>query len=159
MKCCEYCPRRYIHNTRLESLNRDKQSILLDTFVSYEENEVLWILPQKLYSKHFIFCPRRYIHNTRLESLNRDKQSILLDTFVSYEENEVLWILPQKQYSKHFIFFIADEWAEYAGVLNNTRVERPASLKVLCLIGPICKLGRKWSVVNTAPEDIFTTLG
>jgi hypothetical protein len=40
---------------RLEMLVRDKQSNLLDPFVSHAKNEVLWIHTQGPYSQHFIF--------------------------------------------------------------------------------------------------------
>ncbi len=37
-----------LHFIRLERSANDKQSSLLDKFISYEENEVLWIRPQVL---------------------------------------------------------------------------------------------------------------
>jgi len=37
-----------LHYTRLRRLAGDKHSSLLDPFVSYEENEVLWIWPQSI---------------------------------------------------------------------------------------------------------------
>jgi hypothetical protein len=73
MKCCEYDPRGHIHNTSfsskfknepnklvlhyamLERFTTRKHSSLMDPFVSYEENEVLWIQPHGPYSQNFIF--------------------------------------------------------------------------------------------------------
>jgi hypothetical protein len=43
-----------LHYIRQERFAADKQPSLLDQFVSYEENEMLWILTQELYSQHFI---------------------------------------------------------------------------------------------------------
>jgi hypothetical protein len=99
---------RVLHYTRLERLARDKHSSLLGPFVSYEENEVLWIWLQVSYSQHFIFLVTYHwtqqaivLHYTRLKWLARDKRSCLLDPFVGYEENEVLWIQLQVLYSQH----------------------------------------------------------
>jgi hypothetical protein len=39
----------------LDMLVRDKWSSLLGPFVSYKENEVLWIQHKQPYSQHFIF--------------------------------------------------------------------------------------------------------
>jgi hypothetical protein len=44
-----------LHNTILERLANDEDPSLLDLFVSYEENEMLWKGPQGQYSQHFIF--------------------------------------------------------------------------------------------------------
>jgi len=46
---------RVLHNTRLERLARDKHFSLFYPFVSYEENEALWIRPLVPYSQHSIF--------------------------------------------------------------------------------------------------------
>ncbi len=40
---------RVLHNTRLERLAKHKHSSFLGPFVSYEENEVLWIQPKAFY--------------------------------------------------------------------------------------------------------------
>ncbi len=86
-----------LYYTRPEKLDRVKHSSLLGPFVSYEENEVVWI--QLIPSQHFIFFLNyelaqyvRVLHYTRPEKLDKDKHSCLLGPFVSYEENEVLWI-------------------------------------------------------------------
>jgi hypothetical protein len=44
-----------LHYTGLGGLARDKQSSLLDQFTSYEENKVIQMLLQVLYSQHLIF--------------------------------------------------------------------------------------------------------
>ncbi len=44
-----------LHYIRQERFAADNQPSLLDQFVSYEENEMLWIVTQELYSQHFIF--------------------------------------------------------------------------------------------------------
>ncbi len=69
-----------LHNTKLERLGKYKPSSLSGLFISYEENEVLWIQPQGLYSQHFIFFVTyesaqevRLFHNYKLERLTSDK--------------------------------------------------------------------------------------
>ena len=42
---------RLFHNTKLEMLTSDKHSNLLGQFLSYEENEVLWIRTLGLYTQ------------------------------------------------------------------------------------------------------------
>ncbi len=44
-----------LHYTRLERLASDKHSSLSGSLVSYDKNEVLWILTLGLYSQYFIF--------------------------------------------------------------------------------------------------------
>ncbi len=44
-----------LHYTKLERVAKNKHSSLLEPFVSYEENEVLWIRAQGQYSQHFFF--------------------------------------------------------------------------------------------------------
>ncbi len=41
---------RVLHNSRLKGLASDTYSSFFDPFVSYEENEVLWILTQIFFS-------------------------------------------------------------------------------------------------------------
>jgi hypothetical protein len=84
----------------LDILVSDKHSSLLDSFVSYEEIGVLWILSQGLCSKHYMFFITykwaqwaRVLHYTRLERFATDKRSSLLGPPVSYEESEVFWIV------------------------------------------------------------------
>jgi hypothetical protein len=48
-------PNKQLYFTRLERLSNDEHSSLLVAFISYEENDVLWIQPLGLYSRHFIF--------------------------------------------------------------------------------------------------------
>ncbi len=45
---------RLLHYTMLERLATEKHSGLLGPFLSYEENEVLWIRAREPYSQHFI---------------------------------------------------------------------------------------------------------
>jgi hypothetical protein len=47
------------HNTKLERLTNDKRSNLVGQFLSYEENEVLWIRTQENNSK--IACSINYV--------------------------------------------------------------------------------------------------
>jgi hypothetical protein len=66
MKCCEYGPGSIFtmllfivgpvklkHHNEYERLAADKHTSLLDPFVSYDENEVLWIWTQELLSQCF----------------------------------------------------------------------------------------------------------
>ncbi len=69
-----------------------KHSSLLGAFVSYEENEVLWIQAQVPYSQHSIFFiiyelaqQVRLFRTTKLERLTSDKHFNLLGQFLSYE--------------------------------------------------------------------------
>ncbi len=87
------------HNTWLERLAEDKHSCLLDPFVSYTKNEVLWIYTLGLYSQNFIFFvaykwaqKARVLHYAWLERFAQDKYSCLLEPFKTYEENKVLRI-------------------------------------------------------------------
>jgi hypothetical protein len=105
-----------LYTTKLERLVWYKYSSLLGLFISYKENEVLWIWPLGPYSQHFIFIvtyeqtlKARVLYTTKLERLGGYKHSSLLDLFVSYEENEVLWIQPLGPYSQHFIFIVTYE--------------------------------------------------
>ena len=53
---CEMGPIDYLlHYTKLEMFARENCSSLLSPFVSWEENEALWIWFQGPYSQHFIF--------------------------------------------------------------------------------------------------------
>ncbi len=98
-----------LHYIRFEKLAVDRCSSLLDPFMRYEGNKVLWVWHHGPFSQNFIFfiiykCAQqaRVLHYTRLESLARDKSSSPLGPFVSYEENEVLWIWSQKlELSQH----------------------------------------------------------
>ncbi len=125
-----------LHYLRLERLATDKYTTLLDPFVSYEENEVLWIWPQGLYSQPFILFltyewdqKARVLHYIKVERLATDKYTTLLDPFISYKENEVLWIRPQGLYSQPFILFLIYKWDPKARVVHYTKVERRASDK------------------------------
>jgi hypothetical protein len=76
-----------------KNLDRDIHSSLLGPFISYKENEVLWIWRRE----QFIFfvtyrCAQqaRMLNNAWLERFTRDKHSILLDQLVSQKENEIL---------------------------------------------------------------------
>ncbi len=42
-----------LHYTWMEGLARYKHCILLGAFISYEENEVLWLWPLRPCSQHF----------------------------------------------------------------------------------------------------------
>jgi hypothetical protein len=46
---------RVLDHNRLDMRVWDKHSSLFDSFVSYKENEVMWMRPQGTYSQHFIF--------------------------------------------------------------------------------------------------------
>jgi hypothetical protein len=66
----------------------------MDPFVSYAENEGLWIWPHGLYSQHFIFFliykrvqRAKVLYYSKLENLVTDKHSSLLGPFLSYTEN------------------------------------------------------------------------
>jgi hypothetical protein len=85
---------RVLVHTRLERLACDKNSSLLGKFMSYKENEVLWMWILETYSQHFIFFvaykwaqQARVYNYTRLERLSSDKNSSLLGQFMSYEQN------------------------------------------------------------------------
>ncbi len=125
-----------LNNNRLEKLATNKHARFLGPFVSFGENEVLWIRDQGPYSQHFIFFATYkwaqkawVLNNTRLEKLASNKHSSLLGQFLSFGENEALSIRDDGPYSQHFIFFVTYEWAQKAGVLNNTMLEKPASNK------------------------------
>ncbi len=124
IKCCEYDHNSNLQNFLCNLTNRHNMlecyslasnptklshSSLLDLFVNYEENKVLWI-PSVIFTTLHFLCNLRigpisscditlfYYHMlcyTRLEMLARDECSSLLGPFISYEENEVLWIRPQ----------------------------------------------------------------
>jgi hypothetical protein len=122
-------------------LESDKCSNLLGLFISYEGNEVLWIQPLGPYSQHYIFFITyesahwpKLLDNIKLERLASDKHSNLLGLFISYKENEVLLI---------------------GAVLHNIKAGMVCQWETLKLIRPVTK---KWSIVNTAPGPIFTTL-
>jgi hypothetical protein len=117
-----------VHYTRLERHFCDKHSSLLGEFVSYKENEVMWI--RSLVTIYFIsFVTYQWaqkataVHNIRLEKLYCDKLSSLLEEFVSYKENEVLWIWPLWPYTQHFISFVTYQWAQKATVVHYIRLE------------------------------------
>jgi hypothetical protein len=61
----------------------------------------------------------------------------------------------QGLYSKNFIFFVNYKWAQYAGVLQYTRVERHAKDKHSSLLGPFVSYDE---ILNTAPGTVFKTL-
>ncbi len=61
-------------------------------------------------------------------------------------------------YSQHFIFFATYEWAQKARVLVTGKPFRHVCSLMLQLIGPMCKLRRKWNAVNMVSEVIFTTI-
>ncbi len=91
--------RLVLHYNRVEMLVRNKHSSLLDLFVSYTKNDVLWIRTVSFCTQHFIFFVSYEwvqlawtLNYARLERLARNKQFSLLGTFVSYKINEVLWI-------------------------------------------------------------------
>jgi hypothetical protein len=78
----------FLNNTLLEKLASDKCFSILGSFISYEENKVLWILPLGPYSQHFVFFKTykwaiwaRVLHCTTLEGLVRDKHSSLFCPF------------------------------------------------------------------------------
>ncbi len=119
-----------------------QHSSLLGAFVSYKENEVLWIRPLWHYSQHFIFFTAyewsqqaRALHFSGLERLAKDKCTSLLGTSISYKENEVWWTGPPGQYSRHFIFFVTYGWAQQARALYYSRLERLAKDKHSSLLG------------------------
>ncbi len=129
------------HYTRLERLTRDKHPNLLGPLASYEENKVMWICVQWLYTQHFIFFVTlkytqqvRVLLYTRLKKLAKDKHSSILRPFMSYEENIVLWIWLDGLYSQQFIFFITFKWAQKARVLHYTRLERLVKEKCSTLL-------------------------
>ncbi len=79
---------RVLHNVKLERLTRDNHSSLLGSFLSYEENEVLWIQTLGTYSKHLIFFviyksiqKARVLNTIKLERLDNDKHYCLLGLF------------------------------------------------------------------------------
>ncbi len=99
----------------IDRLASDKHSSLLGTYVSNEENEVLWIWQQTnklecfsptifsaksriIFKTLFFFITYEWAQWARLFApgkpfqLSVIKHSILLGPLVSYEEKEVLWI-------------------------------------------------------------------
>ncbi len=85
---------RVLHNTKPERLAKDNHSNLFSPFVSYDENELLWLWYLRLYSQHFILFvthtwaqKARVLHYAKAERLTRDKHSSLFSPFVSYDEN------------------------------------------------------------------------
>ncbi len=93
----------------------------------------------------------------RVRMLTRDNHSCLLDPFVSYEEKEVIWMQLLAPYSIHFIFFVIYKWVQWASFKLHYG-EKACLGQTLQLIGPFFNLGRKLSVLSTAPGTVFTTL-
>jgi len=88
-----------LHKTTLEKLDSNKHSNLFGLFISYIENEVLWIQSQRPYSQNFNFFvtyesaqQARVLHKTTPERLASNKHSNLFGLFISYYKNEMLWI-------------------------------------------------------------------
>jgi hypothetical protein len=76
-----------------------QHSSLFSPFISFEEKEVLWLVPLWLYSQHFVFFityewtkyVRVFVPGKPFQP-SGPKHSSLLGAFVSSEENEALWI-------------------------------------------------------------------
>ncbi len=129
--------------TLAETLVSEKHSSLLGPFVSYEENEVLWIRTQRPYFQNFSFFVTEErsrwaseFHHTRAERLVSEKHSSLLSPFVSYKENEVLWIQTQGLYLQNFIFFVTEERSWWASELHHTPAETLVREKHSSLLSP-----------------------
>jgi hypothetical protein len=84
-----------LNYSRLEMLVREKHSCVLDPFISYIKNEVLWIHSLVLYSQPFIFFETYKLTN-KLEcyitlvwkGLPGTKTLAIGPLFISYEENK-----------------------------------------------------------------------
>ncbi len=78
---------RVLHYSRLERLARDKQSSLLGQFISYEENKVINMLLQVLYSQHLIFIIT-YEWDNKLECyITLDSKGLLGTNNLAYLAN------------------------------------------------------------------------
>ncbi len=94
-------------------LFREKQSSLLESFISCKEIETLLIRSQESYSQNFIFFATfslaqkaGVLYYIRLDMLAREKHPSLFYSFISYKEIEALLIWSQESYSQHFILFV-----------------------------------------------------
>jgi hypothetical protein len=93
-----------------------QHSSLWGSFLSYQENEVVWKSCLVQYSWYFIFfLAYKWVQKARVFVRGMPFQpsvmwhSSLLSSFLSYKENEQLWIQSLVQYSRHFIFFVTYE--------------------------------------------------
>ncbi len=101
-----------------------------------------------LTDRHLVEVAMRHLTYTTVSWLTR--------VFVSYKENEVLWIQLLESYSQHFIFLITCELPNKLECLYLYAFTAWCNV-TLQLIGPIHKLQRKWSVVNTASGVVIIT--
>ncbi len=103
---------RVLHYAKAERLDRDKHSCLFSPFVSYKENELLWIWYLRLYYQHFIFFVT-YKGPKKLECSITPRQKGLPGTrtlaysvhlYVTMKMNwyELVWIWLLRLYSQHF---------------------------------------------------------
>ncbi len=100
-----------------------EHSSLMGQIISYEQNEVLWIWSQELYSQCFLIITYQWAHQAGGFVLGKSFQpsvwdhSSLLGQFICYKQNEVLWIWSQVSYSQCFLF-ITYQLAQQAGGLD-----------------------------------------
>jgi hypothetical protein len=106
-------------------------SSLLHPFVSYNENEVLWIQPLRPYSQHNLqMAPKsKSVRSQQVFKPYLLQYFSLLRPLVSYKENEVIWIQFMRTYSQHFIFFITCEWVQQGRVFVPGMFLQPSVMK------------------------------
>ncbi len=142
----------------LETLTSNKCSCLMWAFISYKENEVLWTRTLVPYSQYFIYIiTNEWAQWTRLlhyplERLTIDKHSSITYPFVTK------WSICKHCPRSCIFISFSLQLTNGPKKLDCLSFGRPIYLFVWNkLIGPICKLWWKWSVVNTFPGIVFAT--